>query len=95
MQVLLKLGAVQVSRVREELASQLAYTTIQTMLNILERKGHARCEKAGRAHVYSAVGTELESQQQATRQIVELMFYGSYTALAHLADSMAQLPQPA
>jgi predicted transcriptional regulator len=39
MQVIWKLGSSNVSAVQAGLEQQLAYTTVQTMLNILHRKG--------------------------------------------------------
>ena len=39
MQVIWRLGPSNVSAVQEGLEQRLAYTTVQTMLNILEKKG--------------------------------------------------------
>ena len=77
MQVIWKCGSGTVSAVQAELQPPLAYTTVQTMLNILERKGKLRREMAGRAFVYSARVTEDKALGQVVRDLVDRMFGGS------------------
>ncbi len=77
MQVIWKLGMSSVKDVQEALPQQLAYTTVQTMLNILERKGKLRRKLRGRAYVYSATVTEAKASRHAVRDLVDRMFGGS------------------
>lgn len=77
MQVIWRLGSSTVSAVQAELKPELAYTTVQTMLNILERKGKLRRTLEGRAYVYSAVVTEDKAVGQVVRDLVDRMFAGS------------------
>ena len=77
MQVIWKLGTSSVKDVQEGLEQQLAYTTVQTMLNILERKGKLRRKLRGRAYVYSATVTEAKASRHAVRDLVDRMFGGS------------------
>jgi BlaI family transcriptional regulator, penicillinase repressor len=87
MQVIWKLGAVNaagssnsacsVKDVQEGLEQKLAYTTVQTMLNILERKGKLKRKLRGRAYVYSATVTEARASRHAVRDLVDRMFGGS------------------
>jgi predicted transcriptional regulator len=83
MQVVWKLGAgrvkgaCSVKEVQEALPQQLAYTTVQTMLNILERKGKLKRKLRGRAFVYSATVTEAKASRHAVRDLVDRMFGGS------------------
>ena len=77
MQVIWKLGTSSVKDVQEGLEQQLAYTTVQTMLNILERKGKLRRKLRGRAYVYSATITEAKASRHAVRDLVDRMFGGS------------------
>ncbi|MFT4111928.1 BlaI/MecI/CopY family transcriptional regulator [Silvibacterium sp.] len=77
MQVIWRLGACTVSAVQAELEPPLAYTTVQTMLNILERKGKLKRELEGRAYVYSARVTENKALGQSVRDLVDRMFGGS------------------
>ncbi|HEY3707209.1 MAG TPA: BlaI/MecI/CopY family transcriptional regulator [Terracidiphilus sp.] len=77
MQVIWKLGGSSVTAVQAELDPPLAYTTVQTVLNILERKGKLRRELQGRAYVYSARVTEDNALGQSLRDLIDRMFGGS------------------
>jgi len=77
MQVIWRLGSGSVSAVQAEVERPLAYTTVQTMLNILERKGKLRRELHGRAYVYSARVTEAKALGQGVRDLIDRMFGGS------------------
>ena len=81
MQVIWRRGSSTVAAVQAELDPPLAYTTVQTMLNILERKGKLRRELGGRAYVYSAAVTEAKALGQGVRDLVDRMFGGSSEAL--------------
>ena len=77
MQVIWKHGASTVTDVQNELEQPLAYTTVQTMLNILERKGKLERELQGRAFVYRAKVSEEKAVGQSVRDIIDRMFGGS------------------
>ncbi|QMV19352.1 BlaI/MecI/CopY family transcriptional regulator [Granulicella sp. 5B5] len=77
MQVIWRRGASTVSEVQEGLKQELAYTTVQTMLNILERKGKLRRQLEGRAYVYSAAVSEEKASSHAVRDLIDRMFGGS------------------
>jgi BlaI family penicillinase repressor len=77
MQVIWKRGASNVGAVQEGLEQQLAYTTVQTMLNILHRKGKLKRKLRGRAYEYSATMTEAKALSHAVRDLVDRMFGGS------------------
>jgi len=77
MQVIWKRGASTVSEVQAELEPALAYTTVQTMLNILERKGKLQRELEGRAYVYAAKVSEEKAVGQSLRDMIDRMFGGS------------------
>jgi BlaI family penicillinase repressor len=80
MQVIWKLSASNGSSVKDVqngLRQPLAYTTVQTMLNILERKGKLRRKLRGRAYVYSATVSEAKASRHAVRDLVDRMFGGS------------------
>ena len=70
MQAVWKRGGGTVSEVQAELDTTLAYTTVQTMLNILERKGKLKRELDGRAYVYTAKITEAKALGQQLRDLV-------------------------
>src|ERR1700756_965400 len=81
MQVIWRCGDWTVGAVEEGVGPPLAYTTVQTMLNILERKGKLKRELEGRAYVYSATITEAKALGQGVRDLVDRMFGGSSEAL--------------
>jgi len=77
MQVIWRRGASNVGEVQEGLEQRLAYTTVQTMLNILHRKGKLKRRLQGRAYEYRATVTEAKALSHAVRDIVDRMFGGS------------------
>ncbi len=77
MQVIWTHGPGTVAEVLEHLEPKLAYTTVQTMLNILARKGKLKRALQGRAFVYRAVVTKERALAQAVRDVVDRMFGGS------------------
>jgi predicted transcriptional regulator len=77
MQVIWRLGASNVNEVQAGLEQELAYTTVQTMLNILSRKGKLKRKLRGRAYEYSAAVTEDKASRHAVRDLVDRVFGGS------------------
>lgn len=79
MQVLWREGPSNVQHVQTCLSpgTDLAYNTVQTMLNILHRKGRVRRKLNGRAYVYRTVASREIVLGQALRDFVERMFAGS------------------
>ena len=77
MQAIWRVGPSNVAAVQEALAQDLAYTTVQTMLNILHRKGKLKRELHGRAFTYTATVTEAKASTHAVRDLVDRMFGGS------------------
>lgn len=77
MRVIWSRGASTVGDVQGELKPPLAYTTVQTMLNILERKGRLKRELRGRAYIYSARVSEARAVGQGLRDLIDRMFGGS------------------
>src|SRR6516225_7955184 len=74
MNVLWDCGPSNVQSVQEKLAGspKLAYTTVQTMLNVLHRKGRVRRKLRGRAYDYAPV---------LTREKIDRLFGGSVDGL--------------
>lgn len=79
MQVLWSEGPSNVQHVQKSLLpnTELAYNTVQTMLNVLHRKGRVGRSLEGRAFVYSPVASKETVLGQAVRDLVERMFGGS------------------
>lgn len=77
MQVIWRRGTSNVAEVQEALEQSLAYTTVQTMLNILCRKGKLKRKLHGRVYEYSAAVSEARASGHALRDLVDRMFGGS------------------
>jgi predicted transcriptional regulator len=81
MQVLWTDGPGTVADVQPKLAGQLAYTTVQTMLNVLLRKKKVARVQEGRAFRYRAVVSRERAMGSALGDMVRRMFGGSSEAL--------------
>lgn len=79
MQALWERGPSTVAEVQETLrpTKDLAYTTVQTVLNTLERKKRVRRKLFGRAYCYEAATSKEGVLKQAVRELAEQMFGGS------------------
>jgi predicted transcriptional regulator len=83
MKVLWETGPASVQAVQEKLPPdrQLAYNTVQTMLNVLHRKGKVRRNTQGRAFVYEPAVSRVQAASQAVGDLVQRMFDGSPESL--------------
>lgn len=76
MSVLWDLGNATVAEVRERLADELAYTTVLTMLRILEEKGHVAHLQEGRAFRYHPLVAREAAGGSALRRLTRKVFRG-------------------
>jgi len=60
---------------------QANYSTVQTILRILETKGYVTHEKIARAFVYRPAVDERQARQRALRHLVTRLFNGSPSLL--------------
>lgn len=82
MHVLWDLGPAPVQAVQERLGGEkLAYTTVQTMLNVLHRKGRVKRTLRGKAYVYAPVISREKAASQAVTDLVDRLFEGSVEGL--------------
>lgn len=81
MAVLWELGSATVRQVQQRLEPDLAYTTVLTILRVLEAKGHVRHEPDGRAYRYLPTVARDEAGASAIRRLVSKVFRGSPEAL--------------
>jgi predicted transcriptional regulator len=83
MTILWRIGEGTVHAVIAELPSgrDLAYTTVSTMLRILEQKRFVRSRKAGRGHVYVPAVAKSDYERTAIRQVVGRVFDGAAVSL--------------
>src|ERR1043166_2015964 len=81
MHVLWTEGPANVQTVQLHLGRELAYTTVQTMLNILQRKGKVKRTLKDRAYVYKPVVSRSQVVSQHMNDIVDRLFGGSAESL--------------
>jgi len=83
MHVLWDKGSATVADVVDALPGRprATYSTVQTMLRILERKGYARHEKVGRAFVYRALLDRRQARQRALGHLLTRLFDNSPSLL--------------
>ncbi|SRR6266508_2041637 len=81
MSVLWETGPANVQTVQQNLKRELAYTTVQTILNILHRKGKVRRTLENRAYLYKAVVSRRQVVSHAIGDIVDRLFGGSAESL--------------
>lgn len=94
MGVLWEHGPSTVAEVREKLADPLAYTTVLTILRILESKGYIEHRSEGRGYRYLAVVKRQVVQRSALRHLTGKLFKGSSELLfAHLVADRDLTPE--
>ena len=81
MHVLWEHGAANVQIVQRNLKRELAYTTVQTMLNILHRKGKVQRALKDRAYFYKPVVSRNHVTREHMSDIVDRLFGGSAESL--------------
>ncbi len=81
MQVLWEAGPCTVAEVQPKLKAELAYTTVQTMLNVLLRKDKVKRVQEGRAYRYRPAVSRERASGSALSDLVKRMFGGSSEAL--------------
>ena len=94
MHVLWETGPANVQAVQQQLKRELAYTTVQTMLNILQRKGKVKRTLKDRAYFYKPAVSRSQVVGQHMGDIVERLFGGSAESLVmSLVETKHLTPQ--
>jgi BlaI family penicillinase repressor len=66
---------------------KIAYTTVMTMMNVLEKKGHLRKKAEGRSFLYRPTRPQQKVVGSMVREFVERVFGGAPgPLLAHLVE---------
>ena len=82
MNVLWETGPANVQSVQAHLKGrELAYTTVQTMLNVLHRKGKVKRLLKDRAYIYRPVLSRKKAVTQAVGEMLDRFFGGSADGL--------------
>ena len=89
MKVVWRLETATVRQVYEELLKQrrIAYTSVMTIMNILERKGHLKRRQEDRAYVYVPAKPQKQVIGSMVREFIQRVFNGSAEPLlVHLVE---------
>lgn len=81
MDVLWRKGSGTVQQVLDWLPFTLAYNSVLTTIRTLEKKGHVKHVKDGRAHVYEPIMGRQEATRSEIRYLVGRFFRNSHEAL--------------
>jgi predicted transcriptional regulator len=83
MTILWKLGEGSVSDVIKQLPEErdLAYTSVSTILRILEQKGILSTRKEGRGHIYTPKVEKSDYEAKTVKHVVDRVFDGTPVAL--------------
>lgn len=83
MDVLFRRGRATASEVLKDLPDPPSYSSVRSMLRLLETKGHVRHEWEGPRHVYLPTGRREKVQRSAARHVLHTFFNNSMeTAVA-------------
>jgi Predicted transcriptional regulator len=88
-------GQATVREVYQDLLKQrkIAYTTVLTMMGILERKGHLKKTAGERAYVYSSAQPQAQVVEGMVKEFVKRVFNGSpKPLLVHLVGDRELSP---
>jgi predicted transcriptional regulator len=89
LKVIWQRGEATVREVYRDLAAQrkIAYTTVLTMMGILEQKGHLKKTAGERAYIYSPTKPQQQVVRSMVREFVHRVFNGSARPLlVHLLE---------
>ena len=83
LRVLWELGPATVRQVHEALADtrETGYTTTLKLMQIMADKGLVTRDESARTHIYSATVTQVHTQRQLVKDLVDRAFGGSAKAL--------------
>lgn len=89
MKVVWQNGQATVRDVYEALLERrhIAYTTVMTMMRVLEKKGHLKTRRENRAYLYRPTRPEQQVVKGMVREFVDRVFNGSaQPLLVHLVE---------
>ena len=95
MNVLWETGPANVQTVQARLEGRdLAYTTVQTMLNVLHRKGKVQRQLKDRAYLYRPILSRQKAVTQAVGDMLDRFFGGSADSLVlNLVETRQLTPE--
>ena len=93
MDVLFQLNEASAADVQKEMKDAPSYTTVRTLLRILEEKGQITHREEGRRYIYRPKGSPKKAGRGALRRVLNVFFGGSLedALAAHLGDAKNKL----
>ena len=85
MDIIFTRGEATAAEVSDDLPDDPSYSTVRTLLRILEEKGHLKHREDGQRYVYIPTRTRAAESKSALKRVVKTFFEGS------LADAVAAL----
>jgi BlaI family penicillinase repressor len=82
MDILYSMGRATGPEVLERLVDQPSYSTVRTILRILERKGHIRHIEDGQRYIYLPAVARETAKKSAIQRLISTFFDGSAKAAA-------------
>jgi predicted transcriptional regulator len=96
MKIVWQKGQATVRDVYETLLERrkIAYTTVMTMMRVLEKKGYVKTHRENRAYVYRPTRPERQVVRSMVREFVDRVFNGSaQPLLVHLVEDRRLSPK--
>jgi predicted transcriptional regulator len=73
---------------------KIAYTTVMTMMRVLEKKGYVKAQRVNRAYVYRPARPQRQVVRSMVREFVDRVFNGSaQPLLVHLVEDRRLSPE--
>ena len=95
MDVIHRLEEATVGEVLDQLADPPSYSSVRTMIRLLESKGLLSHRQDGKRYVYKAIQSREAASRSALRKLMDVFFAGSATdAVAAILDVSSESLEP-
>lgn len=95
MDILFHRGRATAATVLEELPDPPSYSSVRSMLRLLESKGYVRHEWDGPRYVYLPTGSREQAQRTAARHVLQTFFNNSMESAVAAMLGVAEKPPSA
>lgn len=95
MTIIWEIGPASVHQVMERLPAgrTLAYTSVSTMVRILEQKAFVSSQKDGRGHLYAAAVSKSDYEASSVAHLIKNVFHGEPSQLVNRLLSSQDLSE--
>jgi len=90
MDIVYQLGKVTAAEVQDLLPDPPGYSSVRTLLSVLEKKGHLQHEREGYHYVYSPVVRAEQACNNAIERVMNTFFEGSAAKLVSAVLDMSE-----